>query len=229
MPSPLPGMDPWLEDAAFWPAFQHQLVLALYQVLLPNLADRYRARVGTRHYILEQPLFTSVLREEHNEFYLEIRQRADGRVVTLLDIVSPVNRTTEGGRRAYLAQRDAARTDGANLVELDLVLQGRPILDIPEEAGQRRDQTVIVTRASQPEKHELYSTTLQKPLPRFKLPLGRADRDLIGDLGSLFARAYDQGNFAARIDYRLEPVTTLRDEDRAWLDRLLRAAKLRGT
>src|SRR5262245_64783456 len=85
MASPFPGMDPYLEDEKLWPVFQHQLVSCLYQVLLPGLVDRYRARVGQRHYVTEQALFTSIIREEHHEEYIEIRQRSDGRIVTLVD------------------------------------------------------------------------------------------------------------------------------------------------
>ena len=79
MPSPFPGMDPYLEDDGLWPVFHHQLVMCLYQILLPGLVDRYRARVGQRHYLTEQALFTSVVREEHHEDYIEVRQRTDGR------------------------------------------------------------------------------------------------------------------------------------------------------
>ena len=53
MASPFPGMDPYLEDAALWPVFDHQLVTCLYQALLPALVDRFRARVGQRHYATE--------------------------------------------------------------------------------------------------------------------------------------------------------------------------------
>src|SRR5581483_7100702 len=67
MPSPFPGMDPFLEDEGLWPVFQHQLVTCLYQILLPGLVDRYRARVVQRLYTTEQPLFTSIVREEHRE------------------------------------------------------------------------------------------------------------------------------------------------------------------
>src|SRR5438132_943604 len=89
MPSPLSGMDPYLEAETLWPAFQRQLVHALYQMLLPGLMDRYRARVSERIYTSEQALFTSVLREEHHESLLELRQRSDGRLVTLIEVVSP--------------------------------------------------------------------------------------------------------------------------------------------
>ena len=109
MPSPFPGMDPYLETAALWPAFHHQFAADLYKLLLPGLVDRYRARVGQRHYVTEQALFTSVIREEHHEDYVEIRQRSDGRLVTLLDVVSPANRISTQGRQAYLD----TRKDGA--------------------------------------------------------------------------------------------------------------------
>src|SRR5215475_14267276 len=125
MPSVFPGMDPYLEDEKLWPLFQHQLVTCLYQILLPGLVDRYRARVGQRHYVTEQALFTSVIREEHHEDYVEIRQRSDGRLVTLLDVVSPANRISPQGRQAYLDTRKDARGSCASLVEIDLVLQGQ--------------------------------------------------------------------------------------------------------
>jgi len=53
MASPFPGMDPFLEDEKLWPEFHHQFVTCLYQILLPGLVDRYRVRVGQRHYVIE--------------------------------------------------------------------------------------------------------------------------------------------------------------------------------
>ena len=227
MPSPFPGMDPYLEDEATWPVFQHHLVLCLYQILLPGLVDRYRARVGQRHYATEQALFTSVIREEHHEDFIEIRQRSDGKLVTLVDIVSPTNRTASAGRQAYLDTRRDGRGGGANLVEIDLVLQGQPMLDYSRENLPDWDYAVTVTRATQPERHEIYTATLQKRLPRFRLPLAADDRDTVLDLHTAFNRCYDQGGFAARIDYQREPSTRLNDEDRRWLQNLLKEAKLR--
>src|SRR6516165_11854429 len=149
MPSPFPGMHPFLEDEKLWPSFQHQLVNCLYQILLPGLMDRYRARVGQRHYVTEQALFTSVVREEHHEDFIEIRVRNDGRLVTLLDVVSPANKTSRAGREAYLAKRKEGRGCNANLVELDLVLQGQPMLDYSREGLPDWDSAITVTRATQ--------------------------------------------------------------------------------
>jgi hypothetical protein len=220
-------MDPYLEEEKLWPAFQHQLVACLHQILLPGLVDRYRARVGQRQYTTEQVLFTSIVREEHVEEFIEIRQRGDGRLVTLVDVVSPANKMTVAGRQAYLDKRREGKACGASLVELDLVLQGQPTLEYSRENLPDWDYAVTVTRSTQPERYEIYTATLQKRLPRFRLPLAADDRDTVLDLHAAFTRCYDQGGFAAQIDYRRDPPMTLNDEDRGWLVDLLKEQKLR--
>jgi hypothetical protein len=227
MPSPFPGMDPYLEDESLWPVFHHQLVTCLYQILLPGLVDRYRARVNQRHYVTEQALFTSVVREEHHEDYVEIRQRADGRLITLVDVVSPANKLMQAGRAAYLAKRCEGKSASANLVEIDLILQGQPTLEYSRDGLPDWDYAVTVTRSTQPERYEIYTATLQKKLPRFRLPLASDDRDTVLDLHTAFTRCYDQGGFAAKIDYTKDPSTPLNAEDRKWLNDVLKQQKMR--
>lgn len=227
MGTPFPGMDPYLEDDKLWPVFHHHLVMCLYQLLLPGLVDRYRARVGQRHYATEQALFTSIIREEHTEEFIEIRQRSDGKLITLLDVVSPANKTTASGRSAYLSKRAEGRLDGANLVEIDLVLQGQPTLEYSRDGLPDWDYAVTVTRCAQPERYEIYTTTLPKRLPRFRLPLAADDRDTVLDLHTAFTRCYDQGSFSGQIDYQRDPTVRLNDEDRQWLQEVLQQQKRR--
>jgi hypothetical protein len=223
MPSPFPGMDPYLEDSALWPAFQHHLVGCLHQALTA-LPPRYAVRTGRRAYATGQlPALATV------EEYLEIVGQEDGRLVTLLDVVSPNNRTTPAGRQAYLDTRQQARAAGANLVEIDLVLQGQPTLEYSREGLPDWDYAVTVTRAAHTEKHEIYSATLQKRLPRFRLPLAAGDRDVVLDLDVAFRRCYERGGFAQRVDYRREPPVPLDEDDRRWLDDLLKDRRGPGT
>lgn len=217
-------MDPYLEAPALWPAFQHHLIACLCDTLQPALGDRYRLRPGTRAYIHELVLFTSVRKEEHQEEFLEIRHRPTGKVITLVDIVGPANRTTTTGRREYLAKRDQARRTKTHLVEIDLVLQGQSCLDISAETLPAWDYAVSVCRAHQPDRYEVYTTTLQKRLPRFRLPLSADERDAVVDLQAIFERVYDQ-NFAARIDYKKDSPVLLRDDDQRWARILLNGRK----
>jgi hypothetical protein len=220
-------MDPYLEDAQLWPTFHSHLVSCLYQILLPGLVDRYRARISQRRYTTEQALFTSVIREEHEEEFIEIRHRRDGRLITLIDVVSPTNKTQPGGRAAYLCTRSAGKSAQANLVEIDLVLQGEPTLDYSRENLPPWDYAVTVTRATHPEKHEIYTSTLKKRLPRFRLPLAADDRDTVLDLHVAFTRCFEQGGFASLIDYSKDPTTLTESAQRAWVDDLLHQHDLR--
>jgi hypothetical protein len=220
-------MDPYLEDDKLWPGFHHQIVACLYQVLLPGLVDRYRARIGQRTYVTEQPLFTSIIREQHQEEYIEVRQRADNKLVTLIDMVSPINKSRTEGRAAYLDTRRQARSHGSSVVEIDLVMQGQPLLDYSRDGLPEWDYAVTVTRCTQPERYEIYTTTLQKRLPRFKVPLAPDDRDTVLDLQATFARCYDQANFGSQINYKRDPGVKLDDDDVKWLGEVLRLQKLR--
>jgi Protein of unknown function (DUF4058) len=224
--SPFPGMDPYLESPALWPGFQQQFVTCLYQLLLPNLADRYNPRPVRRTYHTEIVLFTSIIREEHVESFVEVRRRTDSRLVTLIDVVSPANKTTAEGRAAYLAQRRLAQNAGANLVEIDLVLQGKPTLDFPRD-GLDCDYTVTVARADRPDRYDVYPITLREKLKKVKLPLGPEDGDRPLDLQNVFARCYDQSGYAKQIDYAADLPVPVPEDTRKWVDALLRQLKLR--
>ncbi len=227
MPSPFPGMDPFLEHEKVWPSFQHHLVHTLYQTVLPGLVDRYRARVGNRLYRHEQILFTSIDYIEYHEAYLEIRQKTDNKLVTLLEVVSPANRTTAEGREAFLQKRAEARSAGASLVEIDLILQGEPMTNFSQENLVNWDFAVIVSRSTQPDRYEIYSAKLNKRLPRFRIPLSTDDRDTVLDLQVAFSKAYDQGDFARQINYRSAPPGRWTEEQASFIDHLLHAEKLR--
>jgi len=233
MPSPFPGMDPYLEHPQLWSTFQPQLLRCLHQILLPGLVDRYQARIEKRIYAAEEQPgeagFPPSSGEEQVEKFIEIRHRDDGRLVTLIEVVSPANKTTPAGRAAYLEKRKDAVAQRAGVVEIDLVLQGKPTLNYSRDGLPEYDYAVTVTRATAPDRYEIYTATLQKRLPKFKVPLSPDDRDALLDLQAAFTRAYDLGNFAAQIDYADPPPADvpLSDANASWLDLTLKAMKLR--
>jgi hypothetical protein len=219
-------MDPFLEAPQHWHDLQNSFMTGLSEVLQPSIGDRYRLRVLTRTYVLEQVLFTSILREEQREDFLEIRQRASGKVVTLVDLISPTNRTTAKGRKEYTSFRDLNRQQGAHLVEMEFVMQGQTCLDISTSGLPEHDYLVSVCRARQQDRYEIYTTTLQKRLPRIRLPLAADDRDIVIDLQTVFARGYDQC-FTGKVDYAKDPPMQLKDTDQKWMQALLTQLKLR--
>ena len=51
MPSPFPGMDPYLERPSLWPDVHHELISQVRAALNPTLRPKYVARVETRVYV----------------------------------------------------------------------------------------------------------------------------------------------------------------------------------
>src|SRR5687768_8054447 len=53
MPSPFPGMDPYLEHPDLWPDVHHGLIEALREFLAPLLRPKYRVAIEKRTYFAE--------------------------------------------------------------------------------------------------------------------------------------------------------------------------------
>ena len=53
MPSPFPGMDPFLEDPFLWPDVHHELIAGVRAQLNPKLRPRYVARVEQYTYLVD--------------------------------------------------------------------------------------------------------------------------------------------------------------------------------
>lgn len=213
MRSPFLGMDPYLEDGELWPQFRNWLSVNLAQSLMVGAGPRYTVGTGRRLY-RDYPA-------EHGERYLHVREKPGGRLVTLLDLVSPAAKQTDAGREAFLATRQEAIGVGASVVEIDLVLGGRPTLEYSRDGLPAWDYSVTVSRATHPERYEIYTSSLSKRLPRFKVPLVADDQDTVIDLQTAFERAYDDCEVSGLIDYRRGPEATWSDDVRARIAEIL--------
>src|SRR5262249_4682314 len=149
-----------------------------------------------------------------------IREKSSGRLVTLLDLVSPAAKYTETGRAAFLATRQEAMGVGASVVEIDLILGGRPTLEYARDDLPAWDYAVTVSRATHPERYEIYTSSLTKRLPRFKLPLAADDQVIVVDLQAELRRAYACG-FSGRVNYHRDLGATWSDDVRARIAEVL--------
>src|SRR5262249_21593129 len=62
MPSPFPGMDPYLERPALWPDFHDRLIIYIQEALQPLLRPRYVAIGQERLFVMEsrRPVYPDV-------------------------------------------------------------------------------------------------------------------------------------------------------------------------
>jgi hypothetical protein len=160
--------------------------------------------------------------EEVRESYLEIRDMAEGDVITSIEILSPTNKRVGEGRDAYLAQREDVLASATHLVELDLLREGLPLagLDSLPRSGYR----LLISRSERRPQAELYPVGVRQVLPTIAIPLRRGDEMPPLPLQALMMMVYDQARYDLAIDYQRDPVPELKGDDLIWCGELLRAA-----
>jgi hypothetical protein len=105
MPSPFPGMDPYLETPDLWPDVHHQLISEIQGTLNRLLRPHYVARIQLRTYISDED-DVRLIDDEIEEARLEIRHPESAALVTVIEILSPTNKIRDSrGRASFMEKR----------------------------------------------------------------------------------------------------------------------------
>ena len=174
-----------------------------------------------------EPTFVDVLdrhTEEVRHTWVEIRRLPNLELVTVIEVLSPVNKVGTG-RVEYLAKRDDLHARKVHLVEIDLLLGGHRVpMKQPLRAGH---YFAVVARGPNLPTAEVYAWTLRDRLPTIPIPLRSPDPDVRIDLQELFDRIYDLGRYGRtlRYDLPLPEGVPLHPEDRAWTEGTMRESR----
>jgi uncharacterized protein DUF4058 len=256
MPSPCPGMDPYIETPELWSDFHSDLASEMRAQLNRCIQPHYFARLtpyvtyevvevgqvyGVRPdvgvwqlqtlpgesqastaIIAPAPVESLVPQEIPLRLHrVEIRATASQQLVTVVEILSPVNKRPS--HDAYLAyqrkRRDILRSE-VHLLEIDLLRGGeRPPLVRPVPAA---PYYVVLSRANRRPTVEVWPIQLADRLPVLPVPLLEPDPDVPLDLGAAVASVYERGAYASQIDYHQPPPPpSLSKLDADWLRTLL--------
>ncbi|MBD2210283.1 DUF4058 family protein [Nostoc linckia FACHB-104] len=164
--------------------------------------------------------------EYSRESYLEVREVSTGFVVTSIEVLSPKNKRTGEGRKAYETKRKQVLASLSHLVEIDLLRSGKPMSILGEVPV--TDYQILISRSETRPQAKLYGFSIRERIPVFSLPLQSEDTEPILDLQSLLNGIYNRARYHLAIDYHQEPVPSLKPEDAAWADTLLRQQGIRG-
>jgi hypothetical protein len=165
---------------------------------------------------------TVPLAEEVTERYLEIREVATGRVVTVIELLSPKNKRPGEGRIAYLRKRNQVLASTSHLVEIDLLRGDQPLPISGEHPSHYR---ILVCRSDRRPNAELYRFNLPQAIPPFPIPLIANEPEPLLDLQPLLQRVYQKGRYHLAIDYGKPPIPPLEDSDADWVAEQLRATR----
>ena len=254
MPSPFPGMDPFLEGQ-LWSDFHHGFITTLQGRLVPRVAPDYVVNVEKSVYLLHDDdevdrlvvpdvaviesgnwtggvnpddggvavALKAVVRTQPKlktvrNSYLVIRSLQGRDVVTVIELLSPWNKSGEG-RAEYLQKRDALLASPVNLVELDLLRGGRRLPTV--ERLPRGDLFAFVNRGTQRPKSDVYAWSLRRVLPNIPVPLLPGDAEVPLELQAAFEETYDRAGYQYSVDYTVPIEPTIPDVDSNWVRQLL--------
>ncbi|MGH7457051.1 MAG: DUF4058 family protein, partial [bacterium] len=155
--------------------------------------------------IAPAPLLGHVVLEEPIKLYsVEIREAATGLLVTVIEILSPVNkRPSHEAFEDYRRKRRDLLRSSAHLMEIDLLRAGhRPplVTPLPETP-----YFVFLHRADRRPKVEIWPLRFQNPIPLLPVPLLEPDPDVPLDLGRAIQSIYDAAAYDLRLDYSQPP------------------------
>jgi hypothetical protein len=261
MPSPFPGMDPYLEAPDIWPGFHSGFITFACTALNNILPSGYVADMGERLYVVQsgrgiypdlalwesrrsppaasdeseatpradsRPRWVIPVAEEAvREVFIQILSPPRfGRTVTVIEMLSPTNKTAgSDGRQQYLAKQAELLRSETHLIEIDFLRRGEHTVAAPrarlDEMG-TWDYLVCLHRAARPERYEIWPVHIRERLPMIRVPLAGDDPDVELALQPIFDRSYDEAPYQRILDYGAEPAPPLSPPDNEWARALLR-------
>jgi hypothetical protein len=257
MPTPFPGMDPYLEQPALWPDVHNRLIAAIADALAPQLRPRYYVAIEERTYAVavDDLVFAGradvAVVEGRPADSSQMPVAADpGVVVVEVPVLDEV-------RETFLEVRSVAHERIVTVLEILSPANKRAgagrtqyidkrfgifgtrtnlvELDLLR-AGEpmpvlgwsgRSDYRILVSRGERRPRADLLPFSVRQPIPSPSLPLQPGDTEPRIEIGSILHALYDRAGYDLRLNYRAEPDPPLASGDAAWANALLCAAGLR--
>jgi len=180
--------------------------------------------------VADEPVRLRGPENEVREDYLQIYEQETRQLITGIEFISPSNKADHKTRRLYVRKRRKLCAAEVNVVEIDLLRGGKPLVRLPKAVLgtiQPGGYVINVLRAESLD-YEFYPVGLRSRLPRVGIPLKPGEPDVVLDIQGALARVYELGAYQLRIDYNREPVPPLAADDASWANEWLIARGARS-
>ena len=252
MPSPFPGMNPWIEREGVWQGFHQRMIVRMGDAIAAQVDPRYFVMIEEHLYVQEEPErpYRSGARAD---VAITPRMARDGgpSLATLEGPVQVRLPMPELDPHIFLQIRDRESREVTTVIELlsptnkdrhrdhyyqkreqiltgtaHLVeidlLRGGDPLPVPDRP--ECDYSVLVSRAERRPEADFWPIRLRDRLPTIPIPLHAPDLDATVDLQDLLHQIYDAGRYV-RYLYDKDPQPPLRAEDQEWARGLVPAKR----
>lgn len=254
MPTPFPGMDPYLERPGLWVQVHANLIVDIQRFLNSILRPRYHVAVEQHTYLsilppdekrvgipdalvvapdgIDEDVAVAVapsvtvealegelpMPEEVHQRYLEIHDAETSEVITVIEVLSPANKTSSEERSQYQHKRMKILSSLTNLVEIDLTRIGKPF---PMKVQGKSDYRIVISRHTQRPKADIYLFGIRDKIPDIPIPLRQGETEPILPLNQMLHELYDLGSYDLVINYQKTPQPPLPESDAKWVAQLL--------
>ena len=254
MPSPFPGMNPYLEQADVWTDFHLSYIVAVRDALRAQLDPRYIVKIDEQLYVHEPPAPKRFLGRADVAAAWTKAKRSKTAAAAVLEPPAEVELgDVDVERLSRVEIRDRARRQLIAVIELlspankyagpdreQYEAKRRQILSSPVHfmeidllRGGRRmpmidppacDYCVLVSRAEERPKAGLWPWVLREPMPTVPVPVRAPEPDARLDLQELLHHCYDAAGYHTYL-YEGSPSPALSKTDAGWARQILRAAR----
>jgi len=153
---------------------------------------------------------------------VEVRDVAERRLVTVIEILSPVNKQGPGFQE-YVEKRTALLQTSTHLLEIDLLRIGERIPLIGGELP-AAPYYVFLSRFTRHPRTEVWPIQLDEPLPTVPVPLLPPDPDIPLALQPAIEACFELVGYQRLLDYTQPPPSPpLNPEDLEWVESVLGA------
>lgn len=160
--------------------------------------------------------------DEIDHYYLEIRSTSHHELITIIEILSPVNKIDKQGRHEYLQKRYNILTSYTNYIEIDLLRDGEPMPLVQQVTS---DYRILVSQGWMRRKAHLYAFNLPTAIPTIPLPLQPHDPAPPIPLNQLLHDLYCRARFDLQLDYTRPAVAPLTPAQTTWAEPFLAALR----
>ncbi len=145
---------------------------------------------------------------------IQIRDTAKNRLITCIEILSPVNKRAPGWQ-PYHEKRNDLHLSGVHLLEIDLLRRGkRHVVDLGIPA---HHYLFSLWRAGTG-RMQVWTNRVREPLPVLPVPLKSPDPDVLLPIKPALDLIYQRGIYSLSIDYAKDPAPPdFSETEKAWM------------
>ena len=250
MPSPFPGMNPYLEREYVWKDFHDTLLFLMRRHIVAQVRPHYYVKIGEYLFIHEPPSEERRLLGHADVSVSTPKVRSSNGMATALASPSMIQLpVADMEEHIFLEIRDRDSHNLVTVVELLSPTNKRPSPDRDHYLAKRAalihgsahfveidllrgwpkmpmtpepecDYCVIVSRLEDRPDANFWPIMLRETLPTIPIPLQSPHVDATVDLQALLHAAYDEASYQDYL-YDGTPMPPLNAEDAAWANSLL--------